>query len=77
MTKDQTINSVFIALKKELRDNYPIEMPRDPEDGLISKEFFVRQHSLIYKFKKYGQDMIEEANFCARIAILQEKDLID
>ena len=42
MTKDQTINSVFIALKKELRDNYPIEMPRDPEDGLISKEFFVR-----------------------------------
>ena len=54
MTKDQTINQVITALKKELRENFPIEMPRDPEDGLIEKEFFIKMHTLIYKYKKYG-----------------------
>jgi hypothetical protein len=45
-----------------MRENYPIEMPKDPKDGLISKDFFVKIHALIYRYKKYGQDMIEEAN---------------
>jgi hypothetical protein len=45
---------VITALKKELRENFPIEMPRDSEDGLIQKEFFVKMHTLIYKYKKYG-----------------------
>ena len=62
MSKEQTINQVFTALKKEMRESFPIEMPKDAEDGLIQKDFFVKIHTLIYRYKKYGQDMIEEAN---------------
>jgi hypothetical protein len=56
------MNQVIKALKKEMRESFPIEMPKDPEDGLIQKDFFVKIHTLIYRYKKYGQDMIEEAN---------------
>ena len=41
-------------LKKELRESFSIELPKDSKDGLITKEFFVKMHALIYKYKKYG-----------------------
>ena len=62
-TKDATIDQVFSELKKELRGNFSFETPKDPEDGLLTRDFFVQMHVLIYKYKKYGQDMLEEANF--------------
>ena len=64
-------------LKKELRANFSIETPKDPEDGLMTREFFVRMHVLIYKYKKYGQDMLEEENFQRRVSLLELKDAID
>jgi len=68
---------VFSELKKELRANFSFETPKDPEDGLMTREFFVRMHVLIYKYKKYGQDMLEEENFQQRISLLEMKDAID
>ena len=43
----------------------------------MTREFFVRMHVLIYKYKKYGQDMLEEENFQQRISLLEMKDAID
>ena len=43
----------------------------------MTREFFVRMHVLIYKYKKYGQDMLEEENFQQRISHLEMKDAID
>ena len=54
VTKKETINQVFTVLKKELRESFSIELPKDSKDGLITKEFFVKMHALIYKYKKYG-----------------------
>lgn len=53
-TKEETVNQVFLELKKELRSNFSFEMPKDNEDGLITREFFIKLHVLIYKYKKYG-----------------------
>lgn len=65
--KEQTLSQVFSELKKELRANFSFETPKDQEDGLLTREFFIKMHVLIYKYKKYGQDMLEEANFQSRI----------
>ena len=54
VSKEQTIEQVFSVLKKELREEYSIDMPKDPKDGLIDKNFFIKMHSLIYRYKKYG-----------------------
>jgi hypothetical protein len=77
MTKEHTLDQVFDQLKKDLRSNFSFETPKDQEDGLLTREFFVRMHVLIYKYKKYGQDMLEEANFQQRINLLEQKDIID
>jgi len=42
------------------------------EEGLLGKDFFISIHALIYKFKKYGMEMISEANFQERITFLEE-----
>lgn len=54
MSKEQTLDQVFSELKKELRQNFSFETPKDPEDGLLTREFFIKMHVLIYKYKKYG-----------------------
>ena len=62
MTPDQSKmavkDKVFEELKKELKANYSIDPPRDSEDGLPTKDFFIKFHVTLYKYKKYGQDMI-------------------
>ena len=55
-TKEVAIRQVLNELKKELREEYSVRFER--EDGLPSKDFFVKIHTLIYKYKKYGHDMI-------------------
>lgn len=68
--KEQTLTQVYTQLKKELQ-TYNIDLPKD-SNGLIDKNFFVKLHTLIYKFKKYGQEMLTEANFRERIEFLEE-----
>ena len=63
------MNQVFAELKKELEE-FSIDMPKD-SDGYIEKNFFIKLHTIIYKFKKYGQEMLTEANFRERIEYLE------
>ena len=70
-SKEGVINQVMTQLKKELRENHPIIVPRD-QDGFPTKEFFLELHGLIYKYKLYGQDMIGEANTHRRLHVLEE-----
>lgn len=52
-SKEDTIKMVLAELKQELRKDFPIELPREA-DGLVEKETFVKIHSLMYKYKKFG-----------------------
>ena len=73
----------FGELKKELQQ-YKIDLPKDEktgeitsrsqadEYGFINKDFFVTLHTIIYKYKKYGQDMLSDANFRERIVFLEQ-----
>ena len=54
----------------ELRQKFSFDAPR--QDGILTKQFFIDIHALIYKYKKYGMEMISEANFQERICFLEE-----
>ena len=71
LSKEATMAQVKNELKKELKLTFPINVPRD-QDGLPTKEFFIKIHTIIYKYKKYGHDMIAEANTAERINILEQ-----
>jgi hypothetical protein len=58
-------------LKKELRNDFSNRIPRD-DDGLPKKEFFVKMHALIYKYKKYGHELIGDVNTSERINLLEQ-----
>ena len=69
-SKEDTIKMVLEALKQELRKDFEIELPRGA-DGLLEKETFVRIHSLMYKYRKYGQDMLIAGSSNERIYLLR------
>ena len=56
------MKQVLDELKKELKDKFRIDPPHG-DDGLLTKDFMIKMHILLYKYKKYGQDMLGEANF--------------
>tara|TARA_B110000305_G_C18990864_1_gene426051 strand:+ start:236 stop:451 length:216 start_codon:yes stop_codon:yes gene_type:complete len=62
----------FDELKKDLQQ-YKIEIPKD-ENGFIKKDFFVTLHMIIYKYKKYGQEMLMDVNFKERIVYLEQME---
>ena len=68
--KEDSIKHVLSELKQEMRQGFPVNLPRDPSDGLVAKEVFIKMHCLIYRYKKYGHDMIIEANTRERIQLL-------
>lgn len=70
-SKGQTIKMVIASLKQELKENFSIN-PTKGEDGILSKDFMVKLHTLIYKFKKYATEFIAKANFDERITLLRE-----
>ena len=70
LTREESIEQVLRELKRELRRDFAFEIPRDPGDGLFEKEVFLRMHCLMYKYKKFGHDMIIEANSRYRISLL-------
>ena len=65
INKDEIIKQVLNHLKEELKktndNNY--EPERDPTDGLLSRNFMLNLNKLIYKYKKYGLDMLHD-NIC-------------
>ena len=65
--KKDSIKHVLSELKQEIRRDFPVNLPRDPSDGLVTKDMFVKIHCLIYRFKKYGHEMIVDANSRERI----------
>jgi hypothetical protein len=48
--KQQTAAEVLMNLKRELRSKFSSEPPRS-EDGLLTLEFMVGMHTLLYKYK--------------------------
>jgi hypothetical protein len=40
-------------IRKELREKYETDPPKG-DDGILSIDFMVNIHSLMYRFKKYG-----------------------
>lgn len=68
--KKQTMGQVYDELKKEL-ESYNIELPKTA-NGLINKDFFIKLHTIIYKYKQYGKDMLADLNFRERIQYLEE-----
>ena len=70
-SREEIMKQFYEELKKELQ-KYKIELPRD---GIyIKKDFFVTLHIIIYKYKKYGQELMSNANFRERIAFLEQKE---
>jgi hypothetical protein len=63
-------------LKRDLRNNFEVDLKRDPSDGLFEKEAFVKIHVLMYKFKKFGHDMIIDANNRERLSLLAKIEQI-
>ena len=72
VSKEQTMKVFFDELKKDLQQ-YKIEIPKD-ENGFIEKDFFVTLHMIIYKYKKYGQEMLMDVNFKERIVYLEQME---
>ena len=70
--KEQYLKDVFQELKAELKAGYPIDAPRDREDGLFTRDFFIKIHELMYKYKKNGFMLIEDANFKTRVFYLRQ-----
>ena len=70
LTQKQAVHQLLSELKSELRKEHNFQPTRD--DGLFSKDFFVKLHYIIYKYKKYGIEMLAEANFQERIRYLEE-----
>lgn len=62
MLKKNTLAHVLESLKQELK-KFPIDPPRDDEDGILSKDFMLKMHSILYRYKKYGSEMLAQANF--------------
>lgn len=61
-------------MKQELVEKFPIEPPRSSKDGVYQKDFFLNFHVLLYKYRKYGRDIMSENNFNWRIKLLQEAE---
>jgi len=40
----------------------------------MSKPFMVQLHTLLYKYKKYATEIIEDANTCQRVALMKQAD---
>ena len=76
LTKQESIKQVLDELKRELRKNFGPELQRNPDDGLFEKESFVKIHVLMYKYKKFGHDMIVDANNRERLSILAKIEQI-
>ena len=55
----------LIQLKRLFKDGV-----QNGEDGLLSKDFMVKLHTLFYKHKRFGSEMIQNANFHERIVYL-------
>ena len=72
--KKQTITNVLSNLKKELKTKFKIEPSRDEDDGILSRDFMVKMHTILYQYKKYGSEMIADANFHQRIIYLKQAD---
>tara|TARA_B110000285_G_C14915468_1_gene509991 strand:- start:479 stop:850 length:372 start_codon:yes stop_codon:yes gene_type:complete len=61
-------------LKNELKEKYKShDIPRN-EKGQFTMEFMVDMHTLIYKYKLCGHEMIGEAFFKERIMILKQAE---
>lgn len=71
-SKEQTMKQVLAELKRELT-KFKIDPPHG-EDGLLTKDFMIKMHILLYKFKKYGQDMLGEANFHQRVYLMRQAE---
>ena len=41
---------------------------------MYSKQFFIEFHHFLYKYRKYGSEIISDANFKERIKYLQEAE---
>lgn len=52
----------------------PSEPPRTLEDGLYQRDFFVNFHVTLYKYRKYGAEIVSEHNFRTRINFLRESE---
>lgn len=63
-------------LRAELETSMPSNPPRSPTDGLYLREFFINFHLTLYKWRKYGNEIIGEHNFRTRIEVLKECDEI-
>jgi len=56
-----------------LKEGHNME-PKRGEDGMLSKDFMVSMHTILYKYKKYAADMIAEANFDERVSYLRQAE---
>ena len=65
---------VLDNLKKDLVKMFPIDPER--EDGLLSKDFMIKMHGMLYKYKKYGTEMISELNWRERVELLRQAEEI-
>lgn len=63
-------------MKRDLRNNFKPDLKKDPIDGLFEKDAFVKIHVLMYKFKKFGHDMIIDANNRERLSLLAKIEQI-
>ena len=58
-------------MKNELK-TYSIDIPRDAKDGLITKDFFLKIHEIMYKYRKFGHDLVMDANTSCRLECLAQ-----
>lgn len=70
--KKTVMNRVLENLKTELKLRFEIEPLRSLEDGLLTKDFMVKMHTLIYKYKKYAMEMLADTNWRLRIELLRQ-----
>ena len=73
--KKSALKSVEQNLRNDLKKEFKFDAPKD-NDGLFTKEFLIRLHTILYKYKKYGSEMLAEANFHERVGYLKEAEEI-
>lgn len=70
------MKKILDEFRQELTELFPLEPPRSPTDGLFTKEFFVKFHVILYRYRKTGSEIISEANFQERIVYLRQAEAI-
>ena len=73
-SRKELLEDLTNELKAELRENHKSHVIPTDKDGWFTEKFMIDVHSILYKFKVYGKDIISYCNFRERVKIMAEAE---